>query len=94
MATEACTHRQGGCCCRCLASPRGRSLLLLIAALLIAAALPAQALAAENPQVHPGSVVLPADPKQSKEFPDGYMAICAVAKDQSDDIREWVEYHM
>jgi hypothetical protein len=34
-----------------------------------------------------GDGVLPADQKHSKEFPDSYMAICAVARDQSEDIR-------
>lgn len=28
-----------------------------------------------------------------KQWPDGYVAICSVAKDQHRDIREWVEYH-
>lgn len=27
------------------------------------------------------------------EFPDGYVAICAIVKNQHRDIREWLEYH-
>lgn len=31
--------------------------------------------------------------EQTKEWSQGYVAICAVAKDQHEDIREWIEYH-
>jgi hypothetical protein len=29
----------------------------------------------------------------AEAWPDGYVAICAVVKDQARDLREWVEYH-
>jgi hypothetical protein len=44
-------------------------------------------------KLNPGSIIRPADPRADAEFPAGYVGICAVAKDQPDDIREWVEYH-
>jgi hypothetical protein len=28
-----------------------------------------------------------------EEYPDGYMAICAIVKNQHKDIGEWLEYH-
>eukprot|EP00879_Flechtneria_rotunda_P020868 GHRR01021971.1.p1 GENE.GHRR01021971.1~~GHRR01021971.1.p1 ORF type:complete len:333 (+),score=130.06 GHRR01021971.1:191-1189(+) len=39
-----------------------------------------------------GKVKLPnrSDPSQ---YPDGYVAICAIVKDQHQDLREWLEYY-
>jgi hypothetical protein len=31
--------------------------------------------------------------KQQEKWPDGYIAICAVVKDQGKDLRYWIEYH-
>lgn len=30
---------------------------------------------------------------QHSKWPEGYMAICAVVKDQNRDLRYWIEYH-
>jgi hypothetical protein len=30
---------------------------------------------------------------EPEEYPDGYMAICAIVKNQHKDIQEWLEYH-
>jgi hypothetical protein len=27
------------------------------------------------------------------DWPDGYVAICAIVKNQAQDLREWIEYH-
>jgi len=39
-----------------------------------------------------GPVTLP-ERSDPSEYPDGYMAICAIVKNQHRDIREWLEYH-
>lgn len=38
---------------------------------------------------HPAAVLA----AQQKAWPDGYVAVCAVVKDQWPDLRYWIEYH-
>lgn len=28
-----------------------------------------------------------------EEFPEGYVALCVIVKDQAADLREWLQYH-
>lgn len=50
-------------------------------------------LANANPLLGPKGPVKVPEKTEPEEFPDGYMAICAIVKNQHKDIREWLEYH-
>lgn len=53
---------------------------------------PAQ-LEGANPLLGPKGRVQVPEKAHPSEFPDGYVAICAIVKDQGRDVREWLEYH-
>jgi hypothetical protein len=52
-------------------------------------------LARANPLLGPLGPLRPRPPPKAspQAWPDGYVALCAVVKDQARDLREWVEYH-
>jgi hypothetical protein len=80
------------CCCS-FRRPAGLLHVLHVLLCLVYICSTAPYTQASSFKLNPGSIIKPADAHADAEFPAGYVGICAVAKDQPDDIREWVEYH-
>ncbi|WIA32746.1 hypothetical protein OEZ86_005931 [Tetradesmus obliquus] len=46
-----------------------------------------------NPLLGKHGILKIPDRKDPKQYPEGYVAICAIVKNQHQDLREWLEYH-
>ncbi|KAF6251769.1 glycosyltransferase family 92-domain-containing protein [Scenedesmus sp. NREL 46B-D3] len=46
-----------------------------------------------NPLLGRHGILKIPDRKDPKQYPDGFVAICAIVKNQHQDLREWLEYH-
>jgi hypothetical protein len=46
-----------------------------------------------NPLLGKHGILKIPERKDPKQFPDGFVAICAIVKNQHSDLREWLEYH-
>lgn len=40
-----------------------------------------------------GPLLPPPRSRPAADFPEGYVAVCAIVRDQGPDLREWIEYH-
>jgi hypothetical protein len=46
-----------------------------------------------NPLLGKHGILKTPDRTDPKQYPEGYVAICAIVKNQHQDLREWLEYH-